>query len=74
MRNPFKKSNNKTPEGEPLERIGDLVPSSKKLVIIAAMVTFIIIIIVMSESVVIVRNTICRAGHTIRSTYTQISG
>jgi hypothetical protein len=38
MRNPFKKSNNKTPEGEPLERIGDLVPSSKKLVIIAAMV------------------------------------
>ena len=35
MRNPFKKSNNKTSEGEPLERIGDLVPSSKKLVIIA---------------------------------------
>ena len=44
MRNPFKKSNNKTPEGEPLEHIGDLVPSSKKLVIIATMVTFIIII------------------------------
>jgi prohibitin 2 len=58
MRNPFKKSDNKTPEGEPLELIGGLVPSSKKLVIIAAMVTFIIIIFVISESVVIVQ-----AGH-----------
>jgi prohibitin 2 len=58
MRNPFKKSDNKTPEGEPLERIGGLVPSSKKLVIIAAMVTFITIIFVISESVVIVQ-----AGH-----------
>jgi regulator of protease activity HflC (stomatin/prohibitin superfamily) len=58
MRNPFKKLDNKTPEGEPLERIGGLVPSSKKLVIIAAMVTFIIIIFVMTESVVIVQ-----AGH-----------
>jgi prohibitin 2 len=58
MGNPFKKSDNKTPEGEPLERIGGLVPSSKKLVIIAAMVTFIIIIFVISESVVIVQ-----AGH-----------
>jgi prohibitin 2 len=58
MRNPFKKSDNMTPEGEPLERIGGLVPSSKKLVIIAAMVTFITIIFVISESVVIVQ-----AGH-----------
>ena len=59
MRNPFKKSNNKTPEGEPLEPVGrDLVTSSKKLVIIAALVTFIVIILVISESVVIVQ-----AGH-----------
>ena len=59
MRNPFKKSNNKTPEGEPLEHVGrDLVTSSKKLVIIAALVTFIVIILVISESVVLVQ-----AGH-----------
>ena len=59
MRNPFKKSNNKTSEGEPLEPVGrDLVTSSKKLVIIAALVTFIVIILVISKSVAIVQ-----AGH-----------
>ena len=59
MRNPFKKSNNKTPEGEPLEPVGrDLVTSSKKLVIISTLVTFIVIILVISESVAIVQ-----AGH-----------
>ena len=58
MKNPFKKSN-KTPEGEPLERVGSgPAIGSKKLVIIAALVTFIVIILVISASVVIVQ-----AGH-----------
>ena len=59
MRNPFKKSNNKTPEGEPLEHVGSgSAMGPKKLVIIATITTFIVIILVMSESVVIVQ-----AGH-----------
>jgi regulator of protease activity HflC (stomatin/prohibitin superfamily) len=59
MRNPFKKSNNKTPEGEPLEHVGSgSAMGPKKLVIIATITTLIVIILVMSESVVIVQ-----AGH-----------
>ena len=59
MRNPFKKSNNKTPEGEPLEHVGSgSAMGPKKLVIIATITTFIVIILVISESVVIVQ-----AGH-----------
>ena len=59
MKNPFKKSDNKTPEGEPLEHVGSgSVMGPKKLVIIATITTFIVIILVMSESVVIVQ-----AGH-----------
>ena len=60
MKNPFKKkSDNKTPEGEPLEHVGSgLVRGSNKLLIIASIATFIIIILVMSESVVMVQ-----AGH-----------
>ena len=59
MRNPFKKSNNTTPEGEPLEHVGSgSAMGPKKLVIIATITTFIVIILVMSESVVIVQ-----AGH-----------
>src|SRR5215475_4346428 len=59
MKNPFKKSdNNKTPEGEPLERVGSSSRWPNKLVIIAALATFIVIILVISESVVIVQ-----AGH-----------
>ena len=60
MKNPFKKSrNNKTPEGEPLERMrARYVKGPNKLVIIAALATFIVIILVISESAVIVP-----AGH-----------
>jgi prohibitin 2 len=59
MKNPFKKSDNKTPEGEPLEHVGSgSAMGPKKLVIIATITTLIVIILVMSESVVIVQ-----AGH-----------
>jgi regulator of protease activity HflC (stomatin/prohibitin superfamily) len=59
MRNPFKKSSNKTPEGEPLERIGSGYSAwTNKLVIITALITFLVIILVLTESVVIVQ-----AGH-----------
>ena len=60
MKNPFKKkSDNKTPEGEPLEHVGSgSVIGPKKLLIIATITTFIVIILVISESVVIVQ-----AGH-----------
>ena len=59
MRNPFKKSNNKTPEGEPLEHVGSgSAMGPKKLVIIATITTFIVIILVIAQSVVIVQ-----AGH-----------
>jgi hypothetical protein len=51
MRNPFKKSSNKTPEGEPLERVGSgYFAWANKLVIIAALVTFLVIILVLSAS------------------------
>jgi regulator of protease activity HflC (stomatin/prohibitin superfamily) len=59
MRNPFKKSSNKTPEGEPLERVGSGYSAwTNKIVIIAALVTFLVVILVLTESVVIVQ-----AGH-----------
>ena len=59
MRNPFKKSSNKTPEGEPLERIESGYSAwTNKLVIITALITFLVIILVLTESVVIVQ-----AGH-----------